>query len=88
MVVGDPFAEGVNLGPLASAAQRDRVQNYIQKGIDEGGKLMAGGLGAPEGLETGFYVKPTMFSDDQPRDDALPKRRSFGPVLVILPYDG
>ena len=53
-----PFAEGVHLGPLASAAQRDRVQGYIQKGIDEGATLVAGGLGAPEGLDAGFYVTP------------------------------
>ena len=49
--VGDPFAEGIHLGPLASAAQRDRVQGYIQKGVDEGAKLVTGGTGAPEGLE-------------------------------------
>jgi aldehyde dehydrogenase (NAD+) len=53
MKVGDPFAEGTNLGPLASAAQRDRVQMYINKGIDEGATLIAGGLGAPEGLDKG-----------------------------------
>ncbi|MCU0261497.1 MAG: aldehyde dehydrogenase family protein, partial [Ilumatobacteraceae bacterium] len=60
MVVGDPFAEGVHLGPLASAAQRDRVQGYIQKGIDEGAVVVAGGLGKPEGHETGYFVKPTV----------------------------
>jgi acyl-CoA reductase-like NAD-dependent aldehyde dehydrogenase len=86
MVVGDPFADGVNLGPLASAAQRDRVQNYIRIGIDEGGKLITGGLGAPEGYETGFYVKPTIFSDITP-EMTLAQEEIFGPVLVILPYD-
>ncbi len=86
MVVGDPFADGVNLGPLASAAQRDRVQNYIRIGIDEGGKLITGGLGAPEGCETGFYVKPTIFSDITP-EMTLAQEEIFGPVLVILPYD-
>jgi aldehyde dehydrogenase (NAD+) len=86
-VVGDPFAEGVHLGPLASAAQRDRVQSYIQKGIDEGAKLVAGGLGAPEGLDTGFYVKPTVFSDVNP-DMTIAQEEIFGPVLAILPYDG
>ncbi|MFM9137482.1 MAG: aldehyde dehydrogenase family protein, partial [Actinomycetota bacterium] len=63
MTVGDPFADGTNLGPLASAAQRDRVQSYIQKGIDEGAKVLVGGLGAPEGLSNGYYVKPTVFTN-------------------------
>jgi aldehyde dehydrogenase (NAD+) len=86
MVVGDPFAEGTNLGPLASAAQRDRVQNFIQIGIDEGGKLITGGLGAPEGCTTGFYVKPTIFSEMTP-EMTLAQEEIFGPVLVMLPYD-
>ncbi len=86
MVVGDPFAEGVHLGPLASAAQRDRVQGYIQKGIDEGAKLVAGGLGAPEGLDTGYYVRPTVFSEVTP-DMTIAQEEIFGPVLSILPYD-
>lgn len=86
VVVGDPFAEGVHLGPLASAAQRDRVQGFIQKGIDEGAKLVAGGLGAPEGLETGFYVKPTVFSEVTP-EMTIAQEEIFGPVLSILAYD-
>jgi aldehyde dehydrogenase (NAD+) len=84
--VGDPFAEGANLGPLASAAQRDRVQNYIQVGIDEGAKLVAGGLGAPDGCDTGFYVKPTVFSDVTAQM-TIAQEEIFGPVLVIMPYD-
>jgi acyl-CoA reductase-like NAD-dependent aldehyde dehydrogenase len=86
VVVGSPFAEGVHLGPLASAAQRDRVQGYIQKGIDEGATLVAGGLGAPEGLDTGFYVKPTVFSNVSP-EMTIAQEEIFGPVLSILPYD-
>ena len=86
MLVGDPFAEGTNLGPLASAAQRDRVQNYIRIGIDEGAKLITGGLGAPEGCTTGFYVRPTIFSEVTP-EMTLAQEEIFGPVLVILPYD-
>ena len=86
MVVGDPFAEGTNLGPLASAAQRDRVQNYIQIGIDEGGKVITGGLGAPEGCTTGFYVRPTIFSEVTPTM-TLAQEEIFGPVLVMMPYD-
>ena len=84
--VGDPFAEGTILGPLASAAQRERVQGYIEKGIDEGAKLVAGGAGAPEGLDSGFYVKPTLFSDVRP-DMTIAQEEIFGPVLSILPYD-
>jgi acyl-CoA reductase-like NAD-dependent aldehyde dehydrogenase len=83
--VGDPFTEGVHLGPLASAAQRDRVQGYIQTGINEGAELVAGGLGAPDGLETGFYVRPTVFSNVQP-DMTIAQEEIFGPVLSILPY--
>jgi acyl-CoA reductase-like NAD-dependent aldehyde dehydrogenase len=86
MVVGDPFAEGVQLGPLASAAQRDRVQGFIQKGIDEGAKLVAGGVGTPEGLDTGYYVRPTVFSEVTP-DMTIAQEEIFGPVLSILPYD-
>jgi len=86
MKVGDPFAEGTNLGPLASAAQRDRVQMYINKGIEEGATLIAGGLGAPEGLTTGFYVKPTVFSNVT-NDMTIAQEEIFGPVLSILPYD-
>jgi aldehyde dehydrogenase (NAD+) len=85
-VVGDPFAEGVHLGPLASAAQRDRVTSYIQKGIDEGAKLVAGGMGAPEGLDSGFYVKPTVFSEVTP-EMTIAQEEIFGPVLSIMPYD-
>lgn len=86
MKVGDPFAEGTNLGPLASAAQRDRVQNYIRIGIEEGATVVAGGLGAPDGLETGYYVKPTVFSNVS-NSMTIAQEEIFGPVLSILPYD-
>ncbi len=85
--VGSPFDEASRLGPLASAAQRERVRGYIQQGIDEGATLIAGGPDAPEGLETGFYVRPTVFSGVQP-EMTIAKEEIFGPVLVILPYDG
>jgi acyl-CoA reductase-like NAD-dependent aldehyde dehydrogenase len=85
MKVGDPFAEGVHLGPLASAAQRDRVQHYIRVGIDEGAVLVAGGLGAPDGLDTGFYVKPTVFSRVT-EDMTIAQEEIFGPVLAIMAY--
>ncbi|MEO7398450.1 MAG: aldehyde dehydrogenase family protein, partial [Ilumatobacteraceae bacterium] len=86
MVVGDPFEAGVHLGPLASAAQRERVQGFIQRGIDEGATVVAGGLGAPDGLETGFYVRPTVFSGVTP-EMTIAQEEIFGPVLAILPYD-
>jgi aldehyde dehydrogenase (NAD+) len=86
MVVGDPFADGVHLGPLASAAQRDRVQGYIQQGLDGGADLVAGGLGTPDGLTTGFYVKPTVFSNVQP-DAVIAQEEIFGPVLALISYD-
>ena len=83
---GSPFDDGTRLGPLVSAAQRDRVRKYIQKGIDEGAKLLTGGVEAPEGLETGFFVKPTVFSDVT-RDMTIAQEEIFGPVLAIMPYD-
>lgn len=86
MTVGNPFDDGVKLGPLASAAQRDRVQRFIQIGIDEGAELVSGGTGAPEGLEAGFYVRPTVFSNVDP-DMTISREEIFGPVLSIVPYD-
>jgi acyl-CoA reductase-like NAD-dependent aldehyde dehydrogenase len=86
MKVGDPFAEGTNLGPLASAAQRDRVNGYIQKGIDEGAKLLVGGVGTPEGVTKGYYVKPTVFSRVT-TDMTIAREEIFGPVLSIIAYD-
>jgi acyl-CoA reductase-like NAD-dependent aldehyde dehydrogenase len=83
---GDPFEEGKLLGPLVSGVQRDRVRSYIQKGIEEGAKLVAGGADAPEGLEKGFYVQPTVFSEVTP-DMTIAKEEIFGPVLSIIPYD-
>ena len=83
---GDPFAETTRLGPLVSAAQRDRVRSYIQKGIDEGAKLVTGGPDAPEGLDKGYFVQPTVFSEVR-RDMTIAQEEIFGPVLSILPYD-
>jgi aldehyde dehydrogenase (NAD+) len=86
MTPGDPFAEGSKLGPLVSESQWDRVQNYISLGIDEGAKLITGGPGKPEGLETGYFVKPTVFSEVRP-DMRIAQEEIFGPVLSILAYD-
>ena len=85
MKVGDPFAEGTNLGPLASSAQRDRVQGYIQKGIDEGATVLVGGLGAPEGTSNGYYVKPTVFTNVN-NSMTIAQEEIFGPVLCLIPY--
>jgi acyl-CoA reductase-like NAD-dependent aldehyde dehydrogenase len=81
----DPFADGARLGPLASQAQVERVTGYIQKGIDEGAKLVTGGPGKPEGLEQGYYVRPTVFSEVR-NDMTIAQEEIFGPVLSILPY--
>ena len=86
MTPGDPFAEGSKLGPLVSQAQWERVQNYITLGIDEGARVVAGGPGKPEGLEKGYFVKPTVFSDVGP-DMRIAQEEIFGPVLSILAYD-
>ena len=83
---GDPFEATTRLGPLVSAAQRERVRGYIQKGIDEGAKLLTGGGEAPEGLEKGYFVKPTVFSEVR-TDMTIAQEEIFGPVLSILPYD-
>jgi len=83
---GDPFADGASLGPLSSQAQVDRVNGYIQKGIDEGAKLVTGGPGKPEGLEQGYFVQPTVFSNVS-NDMTIAQEEIFGPVLSIIPYE-
>jgi aldehyde dehydrogenase (NAD+) len=83
---GDPFAEDTRLGPLVSSTQLERVRNYINKGIDEGAKLLTGGADAPEGLGQGFFVRPTVFSEVR-NDMTIAQEEIFGPVLSIIPYD-
>jgi betaine-aldehyde dehydrogenase len=85
-VPGDPFEVGTRLGPLVSAVQRDRVRGYIDKGLGEGAELITGGSEAPEGLDEGFFVRPTVFSSVT-RDMTIARDEIFGPVLVIIPYD-
>ena len=85
VVVGDPFADGIRLGPLVSELQFDRVQKLIGVGIDEGATLVSGGLGRPDGLSKGYYVKPTVFANVTP-EMTLAQQEIFGPVLVILSY--
>ncbi|MBA3303167.1 MAG: aldehyde dehydrogenase family protein [Acidimicrobiia bacterium] len=83
---GDPFAEGTMLGPLVSDAQRTRVRSFIEKGQEEGAKLVTGGAEAPEGLDKGYFVRPTVFSEVR-TDMTIAQEEIFGPVLSILPYD-
>jgi acyl-CoA reductase-like NAD-dependent aldehyde dehydrogenase len=83
---GDPFDPETRLGPLVSASQRERVRGYIKKGVEEGAKLLCGGAEAPEGLEKGYYVRPTVFSEVT-NDMTIAKEEIFGPVLSIIPYD-
>ena len=84
--VGDPTLDGDHLGPLFDKIQFDRVQNMIQVGIDEGAKLLVGGLGKPDGHEKGWFVKPTIFSDVN-NNMRVAQEEIFGPVLVIIPFD-
>jgi aldehyde dehydrogenase (NAD+) len=83
--VGDPD-DSRAIGPLASRAQFDKVQRLIQKGIDEGATLVTGGTGRPDGLDTGYYVKPTVFADVT-NDMTIAREEIFGPVLCMLGYD-
>jgi aldehyde dehydrogenase (NAD+) len=83
---GDPFDADTRLGPLVSAAQRDRVRHYIEKGVGEGADLLTGGASAPDGLGQGYFVQPTVFSSVT-RDMTIAREEIFGPVLVIIPYD-
>ena len=85
-VVGDPFAVATTHGPIANKAQYDRVQRMIGIGIAEGAKLVCGGQGRPEGLSSGYFARPTVFSEGTP-DMAIAQEEIFGPVLVIMPYD-
>jgi len=84
---GDPFDSGTRLGPLVSDVQRERVRGYIEKGIEEGARLLTGGAEPPEGLERGYFVRPTVFSEVT-AEMTIGQKEIFGPVLVIQPYEG
>ena len=84
--VASAHESGRHIGPLVSQAQFDKVQDMIQKGIDEGARLVAGGLGRPEGLNRGFFVRPTVFADVT-HDMTIGREEIFGPVLSIIPFD-
>ena len=84
--VGDPHSDDASVGPLVSEAQFERVQRLIQRGIEEGATLVAGGTGRPEGLRKGFYARPTVFAGVR-NDMIIAREEIFGPVLCIIPYD-
>ncbi len=83
--VGDPREKGIHMGPVVSAAQWQKIHDLIQAGIDEGATLLCGGTGRPDGLERGYYVKPTIFTGVS-NDMTIAREEVFGPVLCILPY--
>ncbi|MDE0783237.1 MAG: aldehyde dehydrogenase family protein [Planktomarina sp.] len=84
--VGDPTQEGVHIGPLFDRIQFDRVQSMISIGIKEGATLLSGGLGKPEGIDAGWFVKPTVFADVS-NMMRISREEIFGPVLVIIPFE-
>jgi acyl-CoA reductase-like NAD-dependent aldehyde dehydrogenase len=83
---GDPLVKGTRLGPLVSAEQRDMVRRYIEKGIEEGAKLVAGGVEPPDGVQKGYFVRATVFSDVK-STMTIAQEEIFGPVLAIMPYE-
>lgn len=85
-VVGDPRDEKTEVGPLVSDLQWNKVQDLIQKGIDEGATLAAGGTGKPDGIEKGYFARPTVFANVS-NDMTIAREEIFGPVLSIIPYE-
>jgi betaine-aldehyde dehydrogenase len=85
-VVGDPFDPGTDIGPMVSQRQQHRVNSYIELGTQEGARLVVGGARAPEGLDRGWYVRPTLFADVD-NTMRIAREEIFGPVLVVIPYD-
>lgn len=84
--VGDPLSENTDMGPVISRQQFDKIQGLIRVGIEEGAILVAGGLGKPEGLDVGYYARPTIFGGVTP-EMTIAREEIFGPVLSIIPYD-
>ena len=84
--VGDPFAEDTGIGPVVSEVHFNKIQGLIEKGIEEGAELVVGGPGKPEGLNAGYYVRPTVFANVN-NDMTIAREEIFGPVLSILPYE-
>jgi len=84
--VDDPNKNGEHIGPVISETQFNKIQGLIQKGIDEGAKLVAGGVGKPNGLNDGYYVKPTVFADVK-NEMEIARTEIFGPVLSVIPFE-
>src|SRR6202044_393116 len=84
--VGDPADRQIAVGPMVSQKQYDRVQAYIRKGIEEGAEVLAGGEGHPQGLDAGYFVKPTVFVNVK-NDMTVAREEIFGPVLCVIAYD-
>ena len=84
--VGDPKKEGEHIGPVISETQYNKIQTLIKKGVEEGAKLISGGPGKPEGLEAGYYVKPTVFADVK-NSMEIARTEIFGPVLSVIPFE-
>ena len=84
--VGPASLPGNHIGPVVNKRQWDQIQSYIQKGIDQGARLVAGGLGLPEGMNKGYYVRPTIFADVKP-GMTIEREEIFGPVLCMIPFD-
>ncbi len=84
--VGDPNKDGEHIGPVISETQYNKIQTLIKKGIDEGAKLIAGGPGKPEGLDKGYFVKPTVFADVN-NNMEVARTEIFGPVLSVMPFE-
>jgi len=84
--VGDPADPNIAVGPMVSQKQYERVESYIRKGIEEGAEVLVGGEGRPEGLEAGYFVKPTVFVNVK-NDMTIAQEEIFGPVLSVIAYD-
>ena len=87
VVVGDPTGDGTIIGPVVSEVQWNKIQDLIQAGIDEGATLVTGGTGRPDGLEHGYFIKPTLFANVT-NEMRIAQEEIFGPVLVLIGYDG
>lgn len=86
VVLGDPLDPATTMGPIANSNQWKRVQSYIEQGLQQGARLVVGGLGLPDGMTTGYFTRPTVFSDVC-NDMVIAREEIFGPVLSIIPYD-
>ncbi len=86
VVTGDPVSEATTMGPLSNSVQYEKVSGLIQVGVDEGARLVAGGPGKPDGMDSGYFVKPTVFADVTP-EMTIAREEIFGPVLSIIGYN-